>query len=807
MDGGNPLATLNWTCEGINVQGVNANIQSSAISRYTVTLDTSYNGQTCACTASHQLWSGNKVVQSQPFIVHYPPTTNPVVSGYDGTFRYQNDVVTLTCIVSGGSPPATLSWTCNGLQSTVRQSISGTTVTSDIRVTMTKELNEKTCICHGRHSDIRYSPNVLSDRFIVYYPSSIPLVEISTETPFPWIEKGNGKLQCSVNDGNPPVSYEWSSAAGIISDQTSHILSLTSLTKDDNMKGYSCKVSNAYTIAKNLNVISRAKQLDVEYNPVVTVGLSPAYIRETDSFERPCTADSNPTSTITWTSNTSPSNAAILKLDDTVRNQTGDYACKAQAQSKGRHGLLSGQAVLKVIVQFPPTVHAILEQTGIIEGQTVYMYCLARGVPDQYTYGGWVQEYRNTIIRSAHDFMVSQNKQNITLSEVTHQNIGTYRCKVHNTITDKYGVLFQHGMTNLDIKSVFNSSEKFHTELNKTFEIRIPFFLNPLLQNVDTITLTKQNISQKERPDIKMNIGTTKLDIVFYGKAITVEGQEVIIQMIQFKSELQGNYTISIKNFDEGSISYFVFEVMLSDFKILSSTSDSVEVTWLAGNNGGHPQTFVISYHEKGKNKTLKTKNVTETLNKINYTLTISGLTSEREYSFSIYAYNRRGNSKHDLESLNPYLIATAKIDVSEKNGSDYNGMFIGVVIGFIVGVLGEGVVISILFWRKGNCNGINCRPGKTFDKDENQQRTQYEDVKNEIDRNDVYDGINTIRGGVANNQDSLSQHGEYESLGIRHESAAYQQIHYKVSLIRNNFSKCAHMTQYFYYIFITHKL
>ncbi|KAJ8311824.1 hypothetical protein KUTeg_010637 [Tegillarca granosa] len=235
-------------------------------------------------------------------------------------------------------------------------------------------------------------------------------------------------------------------------------------------------------------------------NPVVTVGISPAYIRETDTFERHCTADGNPPPTISWTSNTSPSNASIFKLVTTMRNQTGDYTCRAQAQSKGPHGLLSGQAVLKVIVQFPPTVQAILEQT---------------------------------------------------------------------------------------ISAVFNSSKKFYAELDKTVEIRIPFFANPKIQNADKISLTKENINKIDRTDIKLNIETKYFDIVFHGKTIIVDGQQTIIQIFQFKSELQGNYTIGIKNYDQGSVSTFVFQVILSGVSLQSVTitEDTVKCT-LNGNCG-----------------------------------------------------------------------------------------------------------------------------------------------------------------------------------------------------------------------------
>lgn len=77
------------------------------------------------------------------------------------------------------------------------------------------------------------------------------------------------------------------------------------------------------------------------------------------------------------------------------------------------------------------------------------MYCLARGEPDNYIYGGWVQEYKNTIIRPVNDL------QNFTISRLTHQDIGTYNCRAHNSITDVNGVLFQQGTKNLEIKCKF----------------------------------------------------------------------------------------------------------------------------------------------------------------------------------------------------------------------------------------------------------------------------------------------------------------------------------------------------------------
>lgn len=89
------------------------------------------------------------------------------------------------------------------------------------------------------------------------------------------------------------------------------------------------------------------------------------------------------------------------------------------------------------------------------------------------------------------------------------------------------------------------------------------------------------------------------------------------------------------------------------DFKLVTSTAESVIFSWIAGNNGGLHQTFVISYKQTGKNDTLTTKNVTELKGKKMYIAVIADLLPNTEYNFWIYAYNSKGSSIQNIESTN----------------------------------------------------------------------------------------------------------------------------------------------------------
>lgn len=156
------------------------------------------------------------------------------------------------------------------------------------------------------------------------------------------------------------------------------------------------------------------------------------------------------------------------------------------------------------------------------------------------------------------------------------------------------------------------------------------------------------------------------------------------------------------------------------------------------------------------------------------YLAVIADLLPNTKYNFWIYAYNSKGNSIQNIESTNS---VTGKTILQEKydNGINYNnGIGIGIVIGMIVGVFSTGLVVLILLWRKGIWNGIKCISG---DASGNQLKTQDENTHKEIN---VYDGINPLEEDVQNNQDSVSNREEYEDLGNRQDSPAYQELHHK---------------------------
>ena len=80
------------------------------------------------------------------------PTTTPNITQTPVGPIIEGNKVTLTCIIQGGNPVATITWSCDGpTQITPTRSPSTGEVISSIEFVTSKSNNGEICTCTGRH--------------------------------------------------------------------------------------------------------------------------------------------------------------------------------------------------------------------------------------------------------------------------------------------------------------------------------------------------------------------------------------------------------------------------------------------------------------------------------------------------------------------------------------------------------------------------------------------------------------------------------------------------------------------------------
>ena len=80
------------------------------------------------------------------------PTTLPTITQTPVGPIIEGNQVTLTCIIQGGNPVATITWSCDGAtEITPTGSPSTVDAISSIELVTSKNNNGQTCTCTGRH--------------------------------------------------------------------------------------------------------------------------------------------------------------------------------------------------------------------------------------------------------------------------------------------------------------------------------------------------------------------------------------------------------------------------------------------------------------------------------------------------------------------------------------------------------------------------------------------------------------------------------------------------------------------------------
>ncbi|OWF49355.1 Nephrin [Mizuhopecten yessoensis] len=548
VEGGNPLATLTWQCQGSTIVGRNLTYRTTAASSLMLNMDKTFHKQRCVCTAGHQASpEGLFGTKSVRFNILYPPTGNIVMWPF-GTYSFQaGTIVTLNCWVEGGNPLATLTWQCKG-STVVGQNLTYRTKShSRLELKVDKTYHQQKCLCTARQ---QASPNG-------------------------WVG----------------------------------------------------------TVSVQFNIL---------YKPIITLDSSTAYINESVDFRRICKAEGNPSPSVAWYRGTTfKKSNGILSIPRIDRTDAASYVCTATA---GFTENLQSTERFMLVVQYGPDVNLII--TNTTENATnVRLFCIASGVPSQYTYR-WKHMLGSTVIRDMFDQVTSLGSvSTLTIPRVTYEDMGTYVCEASNGYRGRDGQIAQTRQDFLYVKgrpqaiSVHNT---YVTDKGTSLDINITYISFPEALNT---SILRGGSTLPPKGELSVTVSSVPVTVLFFNKNVSIDGYIVQLHFSTFETRHQGRYQLYVWN---EYTYYYDFEIIISDkpdhptgLLIDQITESSAVVSWTPGEDNGNIQTFTLTCQEN--NGEFHT-NIT--LNHSISSFTVENLDLSTEYDVTVFASNAMGTSE-----------------------------------------------------------------------------------------------------------------------------------------------------------------
>ncbi|XP_060083674.1 synaptogenesis protein syg-2-like [Ylistrum balloti] len=649
--GGNPLATLTWQCKGSSVTGQDLTNATTAVSTLTFTADRTYHQQQCVCTAVHPTSpSGVFDTVSIIFNVLYSPDRATFSIVFTTPF-YVGDDVYLDCMIDGGNPLATLSWICvNQLKETSTNMDTETKAVSRLGITsVTTDYNNRQCTCTATH--IGFSPSLTKVVLItVYYPPSLPVLAVDTTNGgrLPWMDRPlfTGILTCTASPGNPPTTrISWYINDVIDTSQSAITRRFDPPDKLYNGHTFTCRADNNFTDTKGTNTVSNGIMLNIEYDPIVTVDVSTAYINESLGFSRTCSADGNPTPIVSWYRDTIlVQSQGTLQLSKIDRQDAGTYLCTATARSTNNNILLQSSESFTIVVQYGPDVGLAIKNTT--ENMTdVRLNCTANGVPAQYTYR-WIHKVGYTVIRDTFDHVTSSGSvSTLTIPQVSYQDMGTYICEAENGYRGRDGQIVQTEqgvMTITGSPRVFGNQNRYEAETNIAFDANITYISFPA--PVNTSILRPDSVLPPSN-ELSVTVSSVSVTVSFYNKGVSVDAYSVHLHFSNFQSKYSGKYQLYVRNV---FTYYYNFEIVIAgkpdspvQLVISEITQSQAVVSWRPGNENENSKTFTLTYQKLNSDSTTYV-----TLDREITSYTIEQLLPATQYDVSVFAINAYGSSE-----------------------------------------------------------------------------------------------------------------------------------------------------------------
>ncbi|XP_042868952.1 nephrin-like isoform X2 [Penaeus japonicus] len=667
VDNSNPPAEVSWVVDGQPRPEATTRRERAGpggwhtISRLELGVPVVDRDMMFTCHATNQALGETKV-DTYMLSVLRPPLP-PVLHGYsEGSGIRVGSQQRIMCVSRGGNPPAHLQWYRDGQKIPSRKHSIDDVSSAEIEIVAEPQDNGAQYRCEA-HNSAASSPVSVSTTLVVFFPPET--VKIS-QSPRRLSAGSQAILTCESGPSNPAATITWLRGdyrmTGRLQETSSslnggtrvtNVLALNLTAADDGLT-YSCQAKNT------------ALQKDVTQSVTLHVNYAPTFLAEPpdvvdvvvgESEELNLTARANPGPVIyTWTRHGLPLPDPVI--DDSWRDtyaqhpdmggaggsrvsavgpllyirgvtvdDAGDYELEATNQE--------GATVAKVYlnVQYPPTIKYTSEMVTVSEGQDAHLECAADGNPLTEAMMAWR--------RDDYDFTKTEQifggkKATLTVLRANRNDTGVFTCEVNNSI----GKVTTSNITLVvKTKPVVERSQlldRAAAEKGKRGELRC------LAEGAPDVSFSWKRdgllLSNGVRPD-KYENETVRTGLVSWASTFYIRNVH---------EDDYGRYECIAEN-ELGASTFTVRFIKPTrpdpplSLKVVNTTHDTVTLAWKPGFDGGKTQYFRLRYRIKDSTS----YQYLDVYESGVYMYTVTDLSLNTEYYFSIMSYNDMGDSEY----------------------------------------------------------------------------------------------------------------------------------------------------------------
>ncbi|KAI3364445.1 hypothetical protein L3Q82_011235, partial [Scortum barcoo] len=357
--------------------------------------------------------------------------------------------VSLVCITTGGEPPPILTWVSSNDSLPQRSVVKGGTLT--LPAITSDEAGVYSCVASNNVGNPAKKSTTIVVRALKKGRFWI--------TPDPYHNDDNiqigreVKISCQV-EATPPeeLTFSWlkngralRSSERMVITQTDPDISPGTTNLDiidlkfTDFGTYTCVAALKGGGIPEISIDVNISSTTVPPNLTVPRGKSPLVAREGDTVELECLVSGKPKPIILWSradkeapmpdgSMQMESYDGVLRIVNVSREMTGSYRC--QTSQYNGFNVKPREAVVELIVQYPPTVEPVYMEMRQGLGRPVVMTCrVLRAHPSRVLRFEWLLSNR---LLHAGAFDAQRDETEYTIRNLNREGWGEYTCNVIN---------------------------------------------------------------------------------------------------------------------------------------------------------------------------------------------------------------------------------------------------------------------------------------------------------------------------------------------------------------------------------------